>query len=126
MTKVDLKNVHFMIPVHNSNKPLLRFKARGHHHHQFTCLPFSLSCVPCFFTQTLKPVTAILRKQGVRLVIYIDDILVMAELQDKAMDQTLGVMYLHLLKNMELTVQPQKMVNVPTEEKDFWGMQVHL
>ena len=60
MTKVDLKDAYFMIPAHNSNRPLLSFIARGHHY-QFTCLPFGLSCAPWVFTKTLKPVAAMLR-----------------------------------------------------------------
>ena len=43
---------------------------------QFTCLPFSLSCTPWVFTKTLKPVTTMLRELRVRLVMYIDNILV--------------------------------------------------
>ena len=46
---------------------------------QFTCLPFGLSSAPWIFTKILKPVTALLREHGVRLIIYIDDILIMSE-----------------------------------------------
>ena len=41
--------------------------------YQFNCLPFSLSSAPWVFTKTLKPVIALLRELGVRLIAYIDD-----------------------------------------------------
>ena len=39
MTKVDLKDAYFILPVQNANRPLLCFIAREHHY-QFTCLAF--------------------------------------------------------------------------------------
>ena len=89
MAKVDLKDAYFMIPIHDADGPLFRFVAREHHY-QFTYLLFGLSCAPWVFTKTLKPVAATLRELGVRLVIYIDDILVIAESKDKARGPHLG------------------------------------
>ena len=71
MTKVDLKDAYFMIPIHQSDRQYLRFSVQGCYY-QFNCLPFGLSWV---FTKTLKPVISLLRELGVRLVVYIDDIL---------------------------------------------------
>ena len=68
MTKVDRKDAYFMIPVHDSNRPLHRFIARGCHY-QFTCLSFGLLCAPWVFTKTLKPVAVMLRELGIRLMI---------------------------------------------------------
>ena len=97
MTKVDLKDAYFMIPIHTSDRPALRFSVRERHY-QFTCLPFGLSCAPWVFTKTLKPVTTMLRELGVRLVIYIDDILIVAYTAEQARDHTLGLIY--LLENL--------------------------
>ena len=47
--------------------------------YQFTCLPFGLSCAPCTFTKVLKPVMILLRSWGVRITVYIDDMLILAE-----------------------------------------------
>ena len=52
--------------------------------YEFNCLPFGLSSAPWVFTKTLKPVAALLRELGVRMVIYIDDILIMAESMELA------------------------------------------
>ena len=80
MTKVDLKDAYFMIPIQEVDREMLRFSTQGHLF-QFTCLPLGLSCAPWVFTKTLKPVMSLLRELGIRLVVYIDDILVMADLE---------------------------------------------
>ncbi len=46
------------------------------------------------FTKTFKPVAATLRQMGVRLVCYIDNILLLAETQTVAEEQVKGLQYL--------------------------------
>ena len=121
MTKVDLKDAYFMIPIHSSNRSVLRFHNQNHLY-QFSCLPFGLSCAPWVFTKTLKPVLTLLRELGVRLVAYIDDILVLAETEEMARDHTGGLIY--LLENLGFIVHPEKTITTPTQEIEFLGMVV--
>ena len=122
MTIVDLKDAYFMIPIHQSDRQYLRFSVQSRHF-QFNCLPFGLSCAPWVFTKTLKPVISQLRELGVRLVVYIDDILIMAESEELARDQTLGLTY--LLENLGFIIHSVKKVTTPTQQIEFLGMQVH-
>ncbi len=46
------------------------------------------------FTKTLKPVAVTLRQMGIRLICYIDDILLLAETQTMAEEQVKGLQYL--------------------------------
>ena len=119
MTKVDLKDAYFMIPIHSSDRSALCFQVQSRHY-QYTCLPFGLSCAPWVFTKTLKPVLTLLRELGVRLVAYIDDVLVLAETADKVRDHTNGLIY--LLENLGFLVHPEKTVREPTKEIEFLGM----
>ena len=64
--------------------------------------------------KTLKPVTVMLRELGVRLVIYIDDILIMVKTKELAKDHTLGL--IHLLENLGFIVHPVKSVTISTQE----------
>ena len=43
MTKVDLKDAYFMIPIQQQDRQFLSFSS-GSQDYQFTCLPFGLSC----------------------------------------------------------------------------------
>ena len=87
MTKIDLKDAYFMIPIHSTSRSVLRFSTEQHLY-EFSCLPFGLSCAPWVFTKTLKPALTLLRELGVRLVAYIDDILVLAETEEIARNHT--------------------------------------
>ena len=80
LAKVDLKDAYFAVPIHHSHHQYLRFNFQGKCY-QFICLPFGLSSAPWVFTKTLKPALVLLQEMGVRLIAYIDDILVLAESQ---------------------------------------------
>ena len=73
MMKLDLQDAYFSVPIHNSHKKYLRFVFQGITY-EFQCLPFGLSSAPRTFTKLLKPVIVLLRIQGIRIVIYLDDI----------------------------------------------------
>ena len=63
MTKIDLKDAYFKIPVYRPYQHYVRFMV-DHHIYQFTCLTIGL-------TKTLRPVSAKLREFGMQLVIYL-------------------------------------------------------
>uniref|UniRef100_A0A1X7U667 Reverse transcriptase domain-containing protein n=1 Tax=Amphimedon queenslandica TaxID=400682 RepID=A0A1X7U667_AMPQE len=73
---------------------------------QFSCVPFGLFCAPWIFTKTLKPDLTLLRDLGVRLVAYIDNILVLAETKELAQCHTEARMY--LLQNLGYTIHLDK------------------
>ena len=77
MTKL-VQDPYLTIPVGPKSKIFLRFFWKGMLY-QFTCLPFSLSPSARLFTKTMKPVIAFLGSMGIRLLIFLDDILIMAD-----------------------------------------------
>ncbi|CAB4006993.1 Hypothetical predicted protein [Paramuricea clavata] len=55
-------------------------------HRAGVCMPsFRLATAPRVFTKLMKPVVGALRQRGIRLIIYLDDILIMAESHDLAL-----------------------------------------
>ena len=77
MVKLNLKDAYLTIPVSPSHKKFLRFTWKGPVF-QLNCLVFGLALAPAqrLFTEILKVVAAYVRKHGMRLIIYLDDIFI--------------------------------------------------
>jgi len=79
LIKVDLKDAYLMVPIHPDHQHYLRFTIEAVDY-QFTCLPFGLACARWDFTKVMKAVVTLLRwSWGTRIIIYINDILIMSE-----------------------------------------------
>lgn len=74
LAKLDLRDAYLTVPVLPSHQKFLRFSWKGKTF-QFVCLAFGLSSAPRIFTKLMKAVVSFLRERGIRLVIYLDDIL---------------------------------------------------
>lgn len=83
MVKLNLKDAYQMVPVHRTHHRYLRFVWKGAVF-EFTSLQFGLASAPCTFTKLLKPVATHLRQFGIRIMIYLDDILLMAPTPEAA------------------------------------------
>ena len=121
MTKVDLKDAYFMVPIAPHHRPLLRFQWQGKTY-QFNCLPFGLSSAPWVFTKTTRPIVATLRSIGLRMIIYIDDMLIMAPSPTVAREHTAGLIF--LLENLGFIINHPKSVLTPTQEILFLGFTI--
>lgn len=121
-TKVDLKDVYFSIPIHLRQTRFLHFQFQRTIY-EFRCLLFGLSLAPLVFTKTSKPVVALLRELGVRCVIRIDNMLVMAESSVMSGDHTAGVLF--LLEALGLTVNYKKSVTESTQELEYLGVTIN-
>uniref|UniRef100_A0A1X7SPV2 Reverse transcriptase domain-containing protein n=1 Tax=Amphimedon queenslandica TaxID=400682 RepID=A0A1X7SPV2_AMPQE len=74
------------------------------------------------YTKTLKPTTALGRELRIQLVVYIDDILLMAETREKVRDQGLGLLY--LLQCLGFTVNMGKTVLDPSQWLELLGFMI--
>ena len=81
-----LQDAYFMVPISKDHRKSLCFCLEGKTFH-FNCLPFGLSSAPWVFTKTLKPAVALLQGMDLRLVVYIDDILVMLSPRKSGLSQ---------------------------------------
>ena len=122
MTKVDLKDAYFMVPIHEEDRAFLKFSFKERTY-QFKCLPFGLACAPWVFTKPPKPFAAQLRQLGMRLIVYIDDILILAESKELARDHVIGLVY--LLENLGFVISKPKCVLEPTQAVEFLGFSVN-
>ena len=121
MTKIDLKDAYLFIPVLKEHKKFLRF-CWGDKKFQFTCLPFGLSAAPRVFTKVMKVVMGHLRAKGIRLIIYLDDILILSRSFSEALDHCAVVA--DTLTSLGFVINETKSVKQPVQRIDYLGVVV--
>ena len=117
--KLDLKDAYLTVPIQNSQKKYLRFKWNGRIF-QFKCIPFGLAPAPRIFTKLLKVVLAFLRKQGIRLVVYLDDFLIMNESEEGARADLKST--LDILEFLGFLINWEKSITNPANVMEYLGM----
>ncbi len=79
---IDLKDAYFHVSILPRHRPFLRFAFEGRAY-QYKVLPFGLSLSPRVFTKVAEAALVPLREQGVRILNYLDDWLILAQSQDQ-------------------------------------------
>ena len=118
MMKLDLKDAYNALPIHPSHRKYLRFIYQDRTY-QFQCLPLGLSSAPRAFTKTRKPVLAVLRSMGIRVVIYIDDMLLLHQ-QSKVLQKIIAQVE-DLLEKLGFLVKREKCSPIPCQRLIFLG-----
>ena len=83
---------------------------------EVTCLPFGLASAPRVFTKLMKPVVGMLCKVGVRLIVYLDEILIMVESKQLANQHT--QLALSTLENLGFVVNYEKSAMLPSPQME--------
>ena len=122
MIKVDLKDAYFCIPVCRKDQQFLRFQWRNKLY-QFSCLPFGLTSAPRQFTKLMKPTVFLLRRIGIRLLIYLDDLLILNQNKVQLAKDAHSLIF--LLQNLGLVINWGKSVLEPTQELEYLGMLIN-
>ena len=122
MCRIDLKDVYFAIPICAEHQEFLRFHWKGVAF-QFTCIPFGLSTAPQVFTKVLRPLVGWLRLRGVRCVIYLDDLLIMAKCKQEAANHCQAAT--QLLEYLGFLVNYTKSEVQPIQEVTFLGLVIN-
>ncbi|KAI8501699.1 hypothetical protein Bbelb_209700 [Branchiostoma belcheri] len=117
----DLKDAYFTVPIFHNHRKYLRFIWKDSLY-EFAVLPFGLSSAPRVFTKILKPIAAQLRALGVRLVIYLDDILIMAQSADLCREHT--ALTRSFLENLGFVVNLEKSQLTPSQTREFLGFTI--
>lgn len=101
MVKIDLNDAYLTVPIWQNHQKYLRFLWRDSLL-EFACLLFGLASAPRVFTKLLKLVLSILRQRGIRLIVYLDDILLMAPSVEQVLPHAAST--LNLLEGLGFTV----------------------
>ena len=112
MTKIDIKDACYSIPILPEHQKYLKFFFRGRLY-QFTCLPNGLSSGPRKFAKLLKPPLSFLRKLLIAIVAYIDDLFTCSSSFKKCEFNVKR--RVEVLDSPGFIVHPEKSVFVPTK-----------
>lgn len=121
LAKVDLKDAYLSVPMDPRTHCYLRFVWKGSVF-EFTSLPFGLAPAPLIFTKLLKPVATFIRKHGVRIIIYLDDMLLMAPTPALLKSHLKLVCY--VLTHLGFVLNESKCVMEPQQSLEFLGFMV--
>lgn len=117
--KIDLKDGFHHIEIRPDHRGFLGFRV-GNKFYRYTVLPFGSQSSPYVFTRMLRPVIEELRSEGIRLVAYVDDLLLMAESPELLLQHTSRTM--HLLAELGWHINEEKSSLVPTQCTNFLGL----
>lgn len=121
LVKIDLKDAYFTVPVWKNHQKFLRFVWKETMY-EFACLPFGLASAPRVFTKLMKPVVGLLRQLGIRLIVYLDDMPIIAQSRDIALQHASTA--LDLLQGLGFMINYLKSVLVPSTKMEFLGFVV--
>lgn len=110
MISIDLKDAYFSVPIFYPDRKYLRF-IWGEHRYEFTCLPFGYSLSPRVFGH--------LRVNGLRIVIFLDDILLAASSVPECKEQL--AMLRKLIEDLGFVINEEKSQLNPVTRILFLG-----
>ncbi|XP_073431733.1 protein ILRUN isoform X1 [Dendrobates tinctorius] len=118
MATIDLKDAYFHIPIHPSHRKYLRFAIQQGpeiRHFQYNVLPFGISSAPRVFSKIMTEAVPHIRSQGICIVPYMDDLLVIGasyKTLEHQVAQTLDILQsLEWIPNIKKSqIQPSQVV----------------
>jgi len=122
MTSIDLKDGFHHIPVHPRDQQHLGMCWKGKIY-TWTHLPFGLSASPYIFCKVLRETITILRRQGIRVNCYMDDLLILGRSREECQEAV--KVTLETLKMFGWQVNMDKSHLTPTQELDYLGFTIN-
>lgn len=121
MVSINLKDAYLSVSMAGVHRKYLRFQWQDQLY-EFQCLPFGLCSAPRIFTKLFKPVMALVRLHGVRSVVFLDDILLLA--QSKEDLSTQATLMSRLLKLLGFVINQEKSHLKPTQRIQYLGFTI--
>ncbi|KAL0147122.1 hypothetical protein M9458_057646, partial [Cirrhinus mrigala] len=116
---IDLKDAYFHVSILPQHRKFLRFAFRGEAY-QYRVLPFGLALSPRTFTKCVDAALVPLRLQGIRILNYIDDWLILAASESLAARHR-DVVLAHM-KTLGLRLNAKKSVLSPSQRTTYPGV----
>ncbi len=118
---IDLKDAYFHVSILPRHRPFLRFAFEGRAY-QSKVLPFRLALSPRVFTKVVEGALVPMREQGVRILNYLDDWLILTQSREQLCEHR-DLVLSHLSK-LGLQVNWEKSKLAPVQRISFLGMEL--
>ena len=123
MCNLDLKNAYFCVPLKKESRKYVWLQWEGTLTlYEFLCLCFDLSLAPLIFTKILKVPISLLRRLQVRVIIYLDDMLLMSQTLEELLISRDKIIF--LLTQLGLVINWKKSILVPVQQTEFLGLKI--
>jgi hypothetical protein len=122
MASLDLKDAYYSVGIHPDSQKYLKFSYKSKLY-KYTAYPNGLSSCPRNFTKLMKPVLCVLRTKGHIIIIFIDDLLLIATSFDKCCSTVIET--IQLLTKLGFVVHLTKSVFVPQRHVTFLGFVIN-
>ncbi|KAL1447258.1 hypothetical protein WDU94_005580 [Cyamophila willieti] len=119
MVKIDLSQAYFHVPIRLSHQRFLSVAYRDNLY-CMTCLPFGLASAPQIFAKLTNWVANHLRKRGMRVIVYLDDFLLVSQDSDLLQYQT--HVAVATFQSLGWTVNVGKSVLSPVQSCQYLGI----
>ena len=116
---LDLSDAYFHVGIHPAFRKYLRF-TDGTSVFQFKALPFGLSSAPRVFTRLMLAIASCLRLQGIRLLQYLDDWLILSSSRPVLLSHL--QLAVSLVTRLGLIINPKKSDLCPSQDFVFVGI----
>ena len=118
ITKVDLRDFYMHFLIGQADYKYMRFIWEGR---KFQCIgmPFNLAPAPRLATKMMAPVIRYLRSCGLRLALYIDDLILLARSYKESIEQTR--LLVDTLHNLGFGIHPDNCSVIPSRSAKFLG-----
>ena len=122
MTKIDLSDFYMHFLIGKADRRYMRFMWEGK---KYECIgmPFGLAPAPRLATKIMAPVIRYLRSCGLRVAIYIDDLILLSRSYKESIAQT--QLLVDTLHKLGFSIHPEKVQLIPSRSSEFLGTQVN-
>ena len=118
-TSLDLQDAYFHVLVHPKDRRFLRFSWKGSAY-EFNVLPFGLSLAPWAFTRLTRELAIHFRSKGIRIRMYLDDWLILAQSKEECARHTEEVV--RITQALGFRLNWKKSSLVPDQRFTYLGM----
>ena len=123
MIKMDLKDAYIQVPIHQEYQHLLQFQWNGKVY-QLQCLLFELKSPPWVFSKVMKPVLGTLRHMGIRLIIYLDNILILHQVKGELIQAI--PLICQFFEALGLVINQKKSILIPQQRMELLSFLVNV